>query len=234
MLLSVPPRGTRPGVEQEWTEICAWAGRIGLALEDVDQRSLSYETPAFEHNALGADGIFAVPRVWRRAPCARFRRKAGPLGPRPPAPMSVPWAEYDIRGTRIRVKPSGPRAFLDPALQPVSSADVFASVSRRDPLRREADVWTSGNRVFRCPGRFVLRHILGAMVNGMPPHETVALGLGRPLRAQERDAVDHASRNVEVLCIREWLERERVGANEDEYLVERHVGRRPAVGGRRR
>jgi len=33
---------------------------------------------------------------------------------------------------------------------PLIAGDVLPSVSARHPLRSEVDVWTSGNRVFRC------------------------------------------------------------------------------------
>lgn len=207
VLLSVPPHGTRPGIEGEWTEICLWAARTGLALERVDERALNYETPTFEHNALHAEGILGVPRVWRRATSARFRRTSASLGPRPPRPPEEAWDEFDIRGTRIRVRAFGARAFLDPALRPVGPDEVLSSVSRRDPLRREVDVWTSGNRGYCCRGRFVLRLLLAAMINGWAAHDVVAAGLGRPLGPRERDAIDHAVRSVDRLCGRERLER---------------------------
>src|SRR5262249_61566996 len=63
--------------------------------------------------------------------------------------------------------------------------DILPSVSRRDKRRRLTGVWTSGNRIFACWGRNVLRRIVQSIAIGQSPRETVAAYLRRPLSAEE-------------------------------------------------
>jgi len=51
------------------------------------------------------------------------------------------------------------------------------------------DVWTSGNRVFACHGRYVLRLILIALREDGAVSEFVSDGLGRSLSLPETEAV---------------------------------------------
>ena len=61
VLLSVPPVGTRPGVEHEWQELLIWAGGVGLRLLAYETEILPYISPLFEKNALRAAGVELIP-----------------------------------------------------------------------------------------------------------------------------------------------------------------------------
>lgn len=83
-----------------------------------------------------------------------------------------------------------------PSLISVVPGDVLQSVSRRDPRRQLADVWTLGNRIFACQGRGVLWQILEAMAIGRSPNEAVALALKRPLSFVAAELVSYATHQI--------------------------------------
>jgi hypothetical protein len=72
ILLSVPPIGTRPGVQEEWNEMVAWSRGIGLRLLERRPLVLRYLSPPFETNALRAAGVPMCPADWRRGDLAVF------------------------------------------------------------------------------------------------------------------------------------------------------------------
>jgi hypothetical protein len=82
-------------------------------------------------------------------------------------------------------------------------------VSYRDERRPFADVWTSGNRIFRCAGREVFMRILRSLKDSDSPGLTldyVTWLLGRPLDVQERQQVLQTARQIEEIVILEKSE----------------------------
>ena len=59
------------------------------------------------------------------------------------------WTEVAIGRMRLFIGTGGNGASGDADLVSIVAGDVLPSVSRRDPRRSPANVWTSGNRVFR-------------------------------------------------------------------------------------
>ena len=197
ILISMPPFGTRPGIEREWINTLDWAQKIGLTLVRLDKMALPYVTPLFELNGLKAEGLHTVPREWRRGNLAVFSRTHQAEVPRPAAvPQEDEWIEEVLLGVRVRIRQPNLSGFADPSLVAVVPGDVLQSVSRRDSRRRLADVWTSGNRIFACQGRGVLQQILRAVGVGRAPYEAVALALERPLSSRETELVSHATNQI--------------------------------------
>lgn len=197
ILLSMPPVGTRPGIQEEWAQILDWVQQIGLTLVKLEQSALSYVTPPFELNVLRAEGLNAVSREWRRGDLAVFLRSHQAEIPRPTVPsLEDEWTEEVLLDVRIRVRQQNILEFADPSLISVIPGDVLQSVSRRDSRRQLADVWTSGNRIFACQGRGVLLQILRAMEIGRSPYEAVAVSLKRPLNLNETELVSHAANQI--------------------------------------
>lgn len=197
ILISMPPIGTRPGMEREWANTSDWAQQIGLTLVKLEPAALSYVTPPFEINGLRAEGLHAVSREWRRGDLAVFSRSQQTQVPRPAVlPQEDSWIEEVLLGVRVRVRQPDLSGFADPSLISLVPGDVLQSVSRRDPRRQLADVWTSGNRIFACQGRGVLWQMLRAMVVGRSPYEAVALALKRPLNLDETELVSHAANQI--------------------------------------
>ncbi len=197
LLLCVPPAGTRPDVLEEWKATQAWARDLGFVLTRIYEGALSYISPPFERNALAACGIRNVPADWRRADLAVFNRKRmARIRDRARPRETAEWEEKVIEGVRIRVRCGDDKEFQDPSLVSVVEGDVLPSVSRRDPRRRKAVVWTSGNRVFGCKGPGILKIVLNAATTEQPAIAAVAESLGRRLTFAERASVNDAISQV--------------------------------------
>ena len=150
ILGSLPPLGIRPGVAEERDVFDMFTERHGLEQVDLEELAISYETPFFEENALAAVGVYS-PAVWRRGDLAIYRRRKvqGDEGS-VPQPNRERWKEVEIEGMRIRIRlDTGVLATVED-LQSLVRGDILPSVSRRDPRRSKANVWTSGNRIYRA------------------------------------------------------------------------------------
>lgn len=197
ILVSLPPLGTRPGIEREWQETLTWANQLGLQLIHLEELSLSYLTPLFERNVFRVTGIHCVPQDWRRGNLAVFARRTSTTVPRPiVASPEKEWLEVNLFSVRIRVRPWIGSEFADPSLVSVTPNDVLTSVSRRDPRRELADVWTSGNRIFSCQGAGILWHVLDAISKDYPPHSAVEAFIGRALQPRENSLVSNTIEQV--------------------------------------
>ncbi len=59
--LSTAPLGTRPGIAAERLDLIEWAAARGLVLTEERRAAFDYEMPAFEMNALAAQGLDTYP-----------------------------------------------------------------------------------------------------------------------------------------------------------------------------
>lgn len=148
VLISLPPDGARPTAETDRQAALVLAQRLGFVLVERQPLSIAYETPFFERNALRAAGI-ATPPQWRRGDLVLFRKVSAPSLPVPRSHRGRLWTEVAIGRMRLFIGTGGNLASGDAELVSIVSGDVLPSVSRRDPRRSSANVWTSGNRVFR-------------------------------------------------------------------------------------
>ena len=202
VLVSLAPSGTRPSAVLDREKVVRFAARLGLDLIEDRTLTIGYDTPFFEMNALASAAIFA-PSRWRRGDLVIFRKSR-----RVTRPMTVcsgrrrAWTEVLIGRMRLFVRTDRVARGLF-GLLPLVSGDILPSVSRHDPRRRPAQVWTSGNRVFRTdnPG-LVLEAALAA--SGME------IGPGVQPRlwgnVSEHDAVERVGYELEALAAREAAE----------------------------
>jgi hypothetical protein len=215
-LLSLPPLGTRPGIEAERQEIVAYAGRLGLSLLRIDAGVLPYLSPPFEQNALGAEGLPAIPLTWRRGDLAILTCD-GPCSESRPAtpPHQQAWTETMLGSVRIRFRPTTNSTFANPQLRSIVGGDVLASVSRRHPVRSQAEVWTSGNRVFACEAPSLLGTIAAALVGRQAPAPWAVNHVGRELFPQETILIERAADQLRTLVALETseLRRHAIGAD---------------------
>jgi hypothetical protein len=197
VLLSTPPIGTRPGIQEEWSCTLEFADNIGLQLVATEQ-VLRYRMPPFERNALRAAGQHYIDQDWRPGVLATFVRNAATI--RQPRPIFHPdqndWAERSISGVRFKLRQQSVVTCIDPRLVKIVPGDVLDSVSRRDPRRSLVDVWTSGNRVFRCLDNQVLLLVMDALSAGTPAAGLVEHSLGRVLTSEERAHIERAANRV--------------------------------------
>ncbi len=193
VLLGFAPEGTRPGIVAERDGIIDEADKIGLKFVGIKTLALSYATPFFEYNALRAARLKHVPETWRRGDLLQFR-KIGDVRPLEGIPNSTPcpWAEAHAGGVEIRVRIDSQVGFADPRLVPLVNGDILPSVSRRDSLGKVADVWTIGNRIYRCEGKSILLPILRALDEGKNSSKAVMQSVGRNLNVGESEIVERA------------------------------------------
>jgi hypothetical protein len=206
VLLSLPPMGTRPGVELERQDALTVAGEMGLSLVEIVPGALGYLSPLFEWNALRAVGITDLPFCWRKGDLAVFVVTGINQRPRRDPGPEEAWSEATIDDVRIRTRLNHGRGFADPTLRSLTPSDVLPTVSRRAPMRRRVHVWTSGNRVFRCEGSDVFAQLAAARATGLPTEKAVCDLIGRPLRPRERDLVARCISQLEALVAQERSE----------------------------
>jgi hypothetical protein len=200
LLVSLPPVGTRPGITQEWAQTLDWAQQLGLMLLQLEPATLPYVTPPFERNALKTEGLYTMADEWRRGDLAVFYHTHRATIPRPIPPGEDEWIEEVLLGMRVRIRRQSDGDFHDPSLRSLIPGDILPSVSRREPRRRCADVWTSGNRIFACQGRHILQQIVQAVAVDQPPCETVAAALHRPLRIQEAKLIARTAHKIQRIA----------------------------------
>ena len=214
VLLSTAPDGVRPGIQEERERIIAGAAESGLRFLGAERRVLSYATPFFEYNALRAAGFTHVAPNWRRGDLLIFERTGDSLsGPMKPIAHSAEWVQADIRGAAIWVRSNDQPGFADPRLVPLVPGDILPTVSRRDGRREAADVWTAGNRIYRCDGSHILSIILHAISGSKAPLEAVQRSLQRSLDHLEAAKVEASIAQVETI-IQTELQEMRSFANE--------------------
>ena len=207
VLLSSAPEGVRPGIQEERDRIIAGATESGLRFLGTERRMLSYATPFFEHNALRAAGFTHVAPNWRRGDLLIFERTGVSFsGPTKPLMHSAAWVQADILGATIWVRSKDQQGFIDPRLAPLVPGEILPTVSRRDDRRAAADVWTAGNRIYRCDGPHILSIILHAISVSKAPLEAVQQSLQHTLDNFEAAKVEHSIAQVERIIQTELQE----------------------------
>lgn len=198
VLVSLPPIGTRPGIERDLQMLFQWAQRLGLTFKALETGILPYISPPFEINALRTIGFRNLPLEWRRGDLAVFTKNAQTSVTRPEVTVVAEgkWIDETIQTVKFRIKPCDDIKFNNPNLLRIVPNDILPTVSRRDSRRELVDVWTSGNRVFACEGRFVLTCIVKALAENKCPIKLVAQVLGKDLKENEKNLVNQAANQV--------------------------------------
>ena len=126
--------------------------------------------PFFEFNAFRAAGIKDIIPFWRKGNFALFRKVRTDMHERPKLEAKRPeWIEREIGSVRIRVKvekSDGQRSELK--ISHLIKGDILPTVSTRDKRRESANVWTSGNRIFRVNETEKFIQLLDDLKNGKP------------------------------------------------------------------
>lgn len=200
VLLSTPKVGTRPAILSELERLRSWSHSLGFVIEGFEPDLIEYESPFFEWNALRAEGVSDYPHNWRRADLLVLRALHRSSVCRPRCSSHRKWQEVIIGEMRLRILEGTQNSFRDPSLRSLAINDSPVSVSRRDSRKRDAKVWTSGNRVFDCSGPRVLLWIARALEMQQSPKAAVELGLARPLTRTEMLRVAMAVRQLRRLA----------------------------------
>jgi|SRR5579862_105007 len=196
IIVTLPPLGTRPGLDREREFIFRWIGKLGLKVVSLEERGAEYLSPPFERNALAACGLSNLPTTWRHGAVLHLAAPSLRRVPRPNTLEEKPWAEEVLQGVRFRIRHGQNGKFQSPFLRSIVSGDILPTVSRRDPRRRLVDVWTSGNRVYKCSGSGILVQVLRAMATGVKPEGAVTEYVGRSLTHRELKLIGMATSQV--------------------------------------
>ena len=148
------PLLTRPASIQERKQVLEIAMSYDLSLFSMDTQVAHYYTPQFELEALVSRGIDA--KNWRRGDLALFVSD----GTRLPENITLhveegQWQELIIGKIKVklRVKDENSEEYVSPELLDFVDGKVaIPTVSRRDPIRSEIDLWTSTQRGFKIKG----------------------------------------------------------------------------------
>ena len=148
------PLLTRPASLQERKRVFEIAMSYGLSLVSMETHVAHYYTPQFEQETLVRKGIEA--KNWRRGDLAVFISD----GTRLPENIALrveegQWRELIVGKVKVkvRVKDENPDIYIAPELLDFADGHVaLPTVSRRDPIRKEIDLWTSTQRGFKIKG----------------------------------------------------------------------------------
>ncbi len=151
LIISIPPFNTRPGIDKERIAWFTFCQQQGLCLESLSPGRLEYAMPFFEWNAVRIAGALTNP-FWRHGDLAIFQKLKSHFVERPDyEEQNLGWREVEINSCRIRIKIDEDVTDCSPEkldIDALVASQILPSVSSRDPRRREANIWTSGNRIF--------------------------------------------------------------------------------------
>ena len=205
--LSVPQIGTRPGMKNELERLAKWIDRLGFRIQSFESNVLSYDSPLFENLALEEEGVVKCLSDWRRADLLILRASRSPKVPRPTVQFqSKRWEEFEIGKVRVRIVPDKGRCYRSPVLRSLTENDRPVTVSRREPRRQQAKIWTSNNRIFDTGAPGLVREIAQALAKRSSVATSIEKRLGRRLVAEERKEIAVATRQMRTLIVREKVE----------------------------
>jgi hypothetical protein len=202
VMICYPAKGTRAGVPSDRHEFLQWCALLGLDLVQNDEGWVRYRTPQFERNALNAYGVSNVGPTWRKGDllCLLKTRDSSLQWPGNMEPHS--WESVWFDKVCIRIATGDGSSEFEPRPVTIISGDVLPSVSRRNPLRERARVWSTGNRVYDCKAPKLLKRILDAATHGRDFRMRLTETMGRELSAKELaiaiDTAEFVARIVEI------------------------------------
>lgn len=170
--ISMPPLNTKDDILVERLDWISYCSEQGLCLELLRPQQLHYAMPFFEFNALRAAGVQGFPPFWRKGDLAIFRKICDKKTSRPPIPplSDEKWNEIEIEGVRIRVQKNGEESKTPLKVTHILKGDILPSVSKSDTRRNEANVWTSGNRIYKVSDTGTFWRLLGEVKEGKKFH----------------------------------------------------------------
>ena len=174
LLLSVPPWLTRPSAIADRTEIMKFATKAGFDLSEIAPGVLSYQCPKFEQIALSIQGIHCG--NWRQGDLFVFRKiNEAQTSLKVSYPRDEPiWDEYRFGLLKVKLRHRTQIDSGELKIMPVSNEGPYlGTVSRRSPLRRRIDVWTSDNIAYSVTRLDIAKVALDRLQSGDSPKAIV-------------------------------------------------------------
>lgn len=167
--ISLPPINTRPNIDKERIDWISFCQKHGLCLENLYAQKLHYAMPFFEFNAFRAAGIKDILPFWRKGDFALFRKVHTDKHERPVLDEhKIEWTEKEIDTVRIRTKDEKCSDNEEFKITHLIKGDILPTVSTRDRRRDEANVWTSGNRIYKVSNTKKFLQLLNDFENEKP------------------------------------------------------------------
>lgn len=205
ILCIMPPSFTRPTAKKEREALLKHLeSQYGLIKLHYQSGVVSYHTPPYERNVLKMNGIRCIPANWRigdilvvqKQKPGNEKRKFFPFLEESPS-----WDEISIGPIRIKIRHE--KNQIDSygiKLESIYPDDIYPSVKRSSRGKSvDINVWTSGNRVFRCSNPALLyfallhrnEHFLSALaVQSLPiPTQEELANIQRIVERIERIAL---------------------------------------------
>ncbi len=179
VMISLPPINTKANAINERLEWLTFCTSLGLCLETLEPEQLQYSMPFFEFNALRAKGIKNVIPFWRKGDLAVFRKVYETKSERPEnKSANLEWIEKEFEGVRFRIKPDlldeitiSTDESIQLNISTLLKGDILPTVSNNDERREKANLWTSGNRIFKVNSTGCFLKCFDAVVKGAPSSE---------------------------------------------------------------
>ncbi len=177
--ISLPPINTRPTILNERTKLFSFCEQLGLCLEILEPQQLHYAMPFFEFNALRSAGVSSILPFWRKGDFVLFRKVNDSTQLRPKNELSVEkWVEREYKSVRIRIKMTTEELKdrkNELEIESLVSGDILPSVSSRTPIRAQANVWSSGNRIYKVNNPEAFLSCVDVALNGRPESDNERL-----------------------------------------------------------
>jgi len=164
LFIVVPPYGVREGMNDEYDDIINFGYSIGLDLKDIQNHKVDYFTPPFEINSLLSVGITNFSLNWRKGNLMVFEKsKDVKINIQGAQNKNDQWAELYLGKIRIKIK-RNTETHIPMNIENLVEGDIYPTVSMRTTLKDDVDIWTSGNRIFKCSNTSRFKEILSAMI----------------------------------------------------------------------
>ena len=160
LIIVVPPEGVREGIKDEYCQIIRMAETLGFMYCSMSEEIVSYISPPFEVKALETRGITNYPIDWRKGSVMIFRKVDYKEITEIVSNLTdnVVWQEAIVLNVRIKVKLEV--VAQEELINHIVANDIYPTVSMRNDLCKQVNVWTSGNRVYTCKNTYLFYKVL--------------------------------------------------------------------------
>ncbi|MFI3163496.1 MAG: hypothetical protein R3Y65_03515 [Bacillota bacterium] len=164
VIIVFPPIGVRESICNEYDEIVKFYTELGLELICNELQTISYISSPFEINSIKNNNIYKFPIDWRTGNLCIFKKNARKTSVkyRYNKALKTDWDEFIVENIRFFIKNDTielQHAFINK----IFKNDILPSVSMRNEKLKDVNLWTSGNRVFKCNNTALLVKLLAAM-----------------------------------------------------------------------
>jgi len=144
--LSLPGILTKPSISEERLEFQKLLSSLKLIITEL-RPIVEYEVPPFEYMAYRDIPTFSG-EVWRTGDWVKIKKCGNAKTKAPRAKSFQGWTEYSFEKKRIFIKNKKEKdEYRKPKLTHLCRDNILNSVSKRNPLIANIDIWTSRNAV---------------------------------------------------------------------------------------